>query len=83
MAVLRLDRFTTGLAGTAELLTQHAAAKEAFPGLIEVQPVPGREAADPCGGRDPRRRAWPAPPLRQLRRGAGRAMADRRGDEQA
>jgi hypothetical protein len=145
MAVLRLDRVTTGPAGTGELPTQHAALaaamKDAFPGLMEVHlakagdqrgsgvwrwdsspvrrrpwparqpspkpgrhslspkasppntprssmrartgPVPGKEAADPCGGRDPRRRTWPAPPLPRLRRGAGRAMAAKRGDEQA
>ena len=41
MAVLRLDRFTIDPAGTGELLTRHAApvtaAKDAFPGLTEVQ----------------------------------------------
>jgi hypothetical protein len=41
MAVLRLDRFTIDPADTGELLTRHAAlvaaAKDAFPGLIEVQ----------------------------------------------
>src|SRR5258708_36646080 len=43
MAVLRLDRFTTGPADTAEMLTRHAAlvaaVKDAFAGLIEVQPA--------------------------------------------
>jgi hypothetical protein len=41
MAVLRLDQFTIDPADTGELLTRHAAlvaaAKDAFPGLIEVQ----------------------------------------------
>ncbi len=41
MAVLRLDQFTIDPAGTGEMLTRHAAlaaaAKDAFPGLIEVQ----------------------------------------------
>ena len=87
MAVLRLDHSTTGPAGAGELLTQHAAlvaaVKDAFPGLMETQPVPGREAADPGGGRDPRRRAWPAPPPTQLPREAGRATAAGPGDEQA
>ena len=46
------------------------------------RPVLGKEAADPCGGRDPRRRTWPAP-LPPLRRGAGWATASNRGDEQA
>ena len=84
MAVLRLDRSTTGTAGTGELLTQHAAlvaaVMDAFPGLMETQPVPGGKAADPGGGRDPRRRAWPPT---QLPREAGRAAAARPGDEQA
>ena len=87
MAVLRLDRSTTGPAGTGELPAQHAAlvaaVKDAFPGLMETQPVPGREAADPGGGRDPRRRSWPAPPPTQLPREAGRATAAKPGDEQA
>ena len=87
MAVLRLDRSTTGRAGTGELLTQHAAlvaaVKDAFPGLMETQPVPGREAADPGGRRDPRRPAWPAPPPVQLPREPGRAAAAKPGDEQA
>ena len=87
MAVLRLDRSTTGPAGTGELPTQHAArvaaVKDAFPGLMETQPVPGRQAADPGGGRDPRRRTWPAPPPTQLPREAGRATASKPGDEQA
>ena len=87
MAVLRLDHSTTGPAGAGGLLTQHAAlvaaVKDAFPGLMETQPVPGREAADPGGGRDPRRRASPAPPPTQLPREAGRATAAGPGDEQA
>lgn len=87
MAVLRLDRSTTGPAGTGGLPTQHAAlaaaVKDAFPGLMETQPVPGGEAADPGGGRDPRRRTWPAPPPTQLPRGAGRATTAKPGDEQA
>jgi hypothetical protein len=87
MAVLRLDRSTTGPAGTRELPTQHAAlvaaVKDAFPGLMETQPVPGREAADPGGRRDPRRRTWPAPPPTQLPGEAGRATAAKPGDEQA
>ena len=87
MAVLRLDRSTTGPAGTGERPTQHAAlvaaVRDAFPGLMETQPVPGREAADPGGGRDPRRRTWPAPPPPQLPRGAGRATAAKPGYEQA
>jgi len=41
MAVLRIDQFTIGPAGTGEMLTRHAAlaaaVKDAFPGLIEVQ----------------------------------------------
>ncbi len=41
MAVLRLDQFTIDPADTGELLSRHgalvAAAKDAFPGLIEVQ----------------------------------------------
>jgi hypothetical protein len=41
MAVLRLDQFTIDPADTDEMLTRHAtlvaAAKDAFPGLIEVQ----------------------------------------------
>jgi hypothetical protein len=41
MAVLRLDQFTIDPADTGEMLTRHAAliaaAKDAFPGLIEVQ----------------------------------------------
>ena len=41
MAVLRLDQFTIDPADTVELLTRHGAlvavAKDAFPGLIEVQ----------------------------------------------
>jgi hypothetical protein len=41
MAVLRLDQFTIDPIDTGELLTRHAAlvaaAKDAFPGLIEVQ----------------------------------------------
>jgi hypothetical protein len=41
MTVLRLDHFTIDPANTEELLTRHAAlaatAKDAFPGLIEVQ----------------------------------------------
>ena len=86
MAVLRLDRPTTGPAGPGELLTQHAAlvavVKDAFPGLMQTQPVPGRETAEPGGGRDPRRRAWPAPPPAQLPREAGRAAAAKPGDEQ-
>ena len=87
MAVLRLDRSTAGPAGTGELPTQHAAlvaaVKDAFPPFVETQPVPGREAADPGGGRDQRRRAWPAPPPTQLPREAGRATAAKTGDEQA
>ena len=43
MAVLRLDQFTIDPADTGELLTRHgalvAAAKDAFPGLIEAQLV--------------------------------------------
>ncbi len=43
MAVLRLDQFTIDPADTVELLTRHAAlvaaAKDAFPGLIEIQLV--------------------------------------------
>jgi hypothetical protein len=42
----------------------------------------GKEAAGPGGGRDPRRRTWTASPP-QLRRGAGRAMGAKPGDEQA
>ena len=87
MAVLRLDRSTTGPAGTRELPTQHAAlvaaVKDAVPGLVETQPVPGREAADQGGGRDPRRRAWPALPPTQLPREADRATGAKTGDEQA
>ena len=88
MAVLRLDRSTAGPAGTGELPTQHAAlvaaVKDAFPALMQTQPVPGREAADPGGGgRDPRRRAWPAPPPAQLPREAGRASAAKTGEEPA
>ena len=86
-AVLRPDRSTAGPAGTGELLTLPAAlvaaVKDAFPGLMQTQPVPGREAADPGGGRGPRRRAWPAPPPTQLPREAGRATAAKPGDEQA
>ena len=41
MTVLRLDHFTIDPADTGEMLTRHAAlvatAKDAFPGLIEVQ----------------------------------------------
>lgn len=41
MTVLRLDHFTIDPADTGELLTRHAAlvatAKDAFPGLIDVQ----------------------------------------------
>jgi hypothetical protein len=41
MTVLRLDSFTIDPADTRELLTRHAAlaavAKDAFPGLIDVQ----------------------------------------------
>jgi heme-degrading monooxygenase HmoA len=41
MTVLRLDRFTVNPADTAELIARHAdlvsAAKDAFPGLIDVQ----------------------------------------------
>ena len=41
MTVLRLNHFTIDPADTGELLTRHAAlaatAKDAFPGLIEVQ----------------------------------------------
>ena len=41
MAVLRLDRFTIDPASTAELLARHAAlvaaAKDAFPGLLDAQ----------------------------------------------
>ena len=41
MTVLRLDNFTIDPADTGELLTRHAAlaavAKDAFPGLIDVQ----------------------------------------------
>src|SRR6266700_2725752 len=41
MALLRLDQFTIDPADTGELLTRHAAlvaaARDAFPGLIEVQ----------------------------------------------
>ena len=87
MAVLRLDRSTAGLAGTGELPAQHAAlvaaVKDAFPTLMETQPVPGREAPDPGGGCDPRRRAWPAPPPTRLPREADRATAAKTGDEQA
>jgi hypothetical protein len=43
----------------------------------------GKETAGPGGGRDPRRRTWPASPPLQLRRGVGRAMAAQPGDEQA
>jgi len=86
MAVLRLGCSTTGPAGTGELPAQHAAlvaaVKDACAGLMETQPVPGREAADPGGGRDPHCRAWPAPPLARLPREAGRATA-RPGDGQA
>jgi hypothetical protein len=43
MPVLRLDRFTTGAAGTVEMAARRAtlaaAVKEACPGLIEVQPT--------------------------------------------
>ena len=42
----------------------------------------GKETAGPGGGRDPRRRTWPASPL-QLRRGIGLATAAKPGDEQA
>jgi hypothetical protein len=86
MAVLRLDRSMTGPACTGELPTQPAlvaAVKDGFPGLMETQPVPGREAADTGGGREPRRRTWPAPPPTQLLREAGRATAATPGDEQA
>ena len=87
MAVLRLDCSTTGPAGTGEPPAQQAAlvaaVKDAFPGLMQTQPVPGREAADPGGGRDPRPRAWPAPPPTQLPREAGRATAAKPGNEQA
>lgn len=41
MTVLRLDRFTVNPADTADLMARHAdlvtAAKDAFPGLIDVQ----------------------------------------------
>jgi hypothetical protein len=41
MAVLRIDRFTVNPADTADLVARHAAlvtaAKDAFPGLIDVQ----------------------------------------------
>ncbi len=41
MAVLRLDRFTTGAAGTGEMPARHAAlaavVKDAYPGLIDTQ----------------------------------------------
>ena len=87
MAVLRLDCSTTGPAGTGEPPAQQAAlvaaVKDAFPGLIQTQPVPGREAADRGGGRDPRPRAWPAPPATQLPREAGPATAAKPGNEQA
>jgi hypothetical protein len=42
----------------------------------------GKEAAGPGVRRDPHRRTWPASPP-QLRRGVGRAMAAKPGDEQA
>ncbi len=41
MANLRLDRVTTGAAGTGEMLARHAApaaaVKDAYPGLLDVQ----------------------------------------------
>ena len=87
MAVLRLDRSEAGPAGTGELPAQHAAlvaaVKDAFPGLMGTQPVPGSEAANPGSGRDPRRRAWPAPAPALLPREAGPATAAGTGDEQA
>ena len=36
-----------------------------------TRPVPGKDAADPCGGRHAHRRAWPAPPPPQPRHGIG------------
>ena len=48
-----------------------------------ARPVHGEDVADPCGGCHARRRAWPAPPSPQPRRGIGRASAARRGGEQA
>ncbi len=44
--------------------------------------VHGKDAAESCGGRDPRRLAWPAPPPPQLRHGIGQAVAATRGGEQ-
>ena len=79
--------------------TLGAAVEDAFPGLTGMQlapaqgiatrtssmrdrtrPVHGKDMADPCGGGHARQRAWPAPPPRH---GSGRALAARRGGEQA
>jgi hypothetical protein len=45
-----------------------------------TRPVHGKDVADPCGRRHAHRRAWPAP---RPRHGIGRALAARRGGEQA
>lgn len=96
MAVLRLGRFGTGLVGTREMLTSHAALAAAVspakstrpdtrrPSMRDrLRPVPGEDVTNACGGRDVHRRVWPAPPPPQPRHGTGRAPTARRGGEQA